>query len=151
MRPSGSVAHNLSIASSGVGELTSTATASALVSPLGRCLTNQLMTGRYPPSRRPLVRLGVQPAREGNVKDQPDTADAFSRRFDVTYPTAIDANTGSVQLAFAGKTAPNATPATFVLDPQGRVSARVLGAVDPSILRALVKTAAATPEQSPGG
>jgi thiol-disulfide isomerase/thioredoxin len=86
-----------------------------------------------------------------NVKDQPDTADAFARRFDVTDPTAIDANTGSVQLAFAGKTAPNATPATFVLDPQGRVSARVLGSVDPSILRALVKTAAATPEPSPGG
>ena len=81
-----------------------------------------------------------------NVKDQPDTADAFTRRFDVTYPTAIDADTGSVQLAFAGKTAPNATPATFVLDPEGRVSARVLGSVDPSILRALVKTAAATPE-----
>ena len=81
-----------------------------------------------------------------NVRDQPDTADAFTRQFDVTYPTAIDVNTGSVQLAFAGKTAPNATPATFVLDPKGRVSARVLGAVDPSILRALVKTAAATPE-----
>ncbi|WP_209560916.1 TlpA disulfide reductase family protein [Frigoribacterium sp. PvP032] len=81
-----------------------------------------------------------------NVRDQPDTADAFTQEFDVTYPTAIDVNTGSVQLAFAGKTAPNATPATFVLDPEGRVSARVLGAVDPSILRALVKTAAATPE-----
>ena len=86
-----------------------------------------------------------------NVKDQPDTADAFTRRFDVTYPTAIDANTGSVQLAFAGETAPNATPATFVLDPEGRVSARVLGPVDPSILWALVKTAAATSEVPPAG
>jgi len=81
-----------------------------------------------------------------NVRDQPTTADAFTQRFDVTYPTAIDVNTGRVQLAFAGKTAPNATPATFVLDPEGRVSARVLGSVDPSILRALVTTAAATPE-----
>ena len=80
-----------------------------------------------------------------NVKDQPDTADAFTRRFGVTYPTAIDANTGAVQLAFAGRTAPNATPATFVLDREGRVSARVLGAVEPSILRALVETAAETP------
>jgi hypothetical protein len=35
------------------------------VSPLGRCLTNQLMPGRIPWSRRPLVRLGVQPARQG--------------------------------------------------------------------------------------
>ncbi|NII51178.1 redoxin family protein [Frigoribacterium endophyticum] len=81
-----------------------------------------------------------------NVRDQPTTADAFTQRFDVTYPTATDVNTGSVQLAFAGKTAPNATPATFVLDAKGRVSARVLGSVDPSILRALVTTAAATPE-----
>jgi thiol-disulfide isomerase/thioredoxin len=81
-----------------------------------------------------------------NVRDQPDTADAFTRRFGVTYPTAMDADTGSVQLAFAGETAPNATPATFVLDPDGRVSARVLRAVDPSILRALIETAAATTE-----
>jgi peroxiredoxin len=70
-----------------------------------------------------------------NVRDQPTTADAFTQRFDVTYPTATDVNTGSVQLAFAGKTAPNATPATFVLDAKGRVSARVLGSVDPSILQ----------------
>lgn len=65
MRSSGSVARAWSIASAGVGAFTSTATASALVTPLGRCLTNQLMTGRYPRSRRPLVQLGVQPAREG--------------------------------------------------------------------------------------
>jgi len=65
MRSSGSVARTWSIASAGVGAFTSTATASALVSPLGRCLTNQLMTRRYPPSRRPLVRLGEESAREG--------------------------------------------------------------------------------------
>jgi len=60
MRSSGSVARTWSIASAGGGALTSTATAtpSALVSPLGRCLRNQLMPGRYPRSRRPLVRLG---------------------------------------------------------------------------------------------
>ncbi|MBD8140274.1 hypothetical protein IFT36_06900 [Frigoribacterium sp. CFBP 13605] len=78
---------------------------------------------------------------------------AFSALFLATSApdAAFDANTGSVQLAFAGKTTPKATPATIVLDPKGRVSARVLGSVDPSILRALVKTAAATPEPSPGG
>jgi hypothetical protein len=65
MQCSGSVAGTWSIASAGAGAFTSTATASALVSPLGRCLTNQLMTKRYPRSRRPLVRLGVQPARQG--------------------------------------------------------------------------------------
>jgi hypothetical protein len=50
MRSSGSVARTWSIASAGVGAFTSTATASALVSPLGRCLTNQLIAGRYPRS-----------------------------------------------------------------------------------------------------
>jgi hypothetical protein len=65
MRSSGSVARTWSIASAGVGEFTSTAPASTLASPLGRCLTNQLMPGPYPRSRRPLVRLRVQPPREG--------------------------------------------------------------------------------------
>jgi len=65
MRSSESVARTWSIVSADVGAFTSTATASALVSPLGRCLTNQLMNGRYPRSRRPLIRLGVQPARQG--------------------------------------------------------------------------------------
>ena len=65
MQSLGSVARTWSIASAGVEAFTSTATATALVSPLGRCLTNQLIPGRYPQSRRPLVRLGVQPARQG--------------------------------------------------------------------------------------
>jgi hypothetical protein len=65
MRSSGSVARTWSIASAGVGASTSTATAAALVSPLGRCLTNQLMPRRYLSSRGPLVRLGVQSGRQG--------------------------------------------------------------------------------------
>jgi hypothetical protein len=44
-----------------------------------------------------------------------------------------------MQLALSGQIAPNAVPATIVLDKQGRVAARVLGAVDgPSILDTLV-------------
>jgi hypothetical protein len=50
MRSSGSVERTWSIASADVGAFTSTATGTALVSPLGRCLTNQLMRGRYPRS-----------------------------------------------------------------------------------------------------
>jgi hypothetical protein len=65
MQSSGSVACTWLIASAGVGAPVSAATAAALVSPLGRCLTNQLMPRRYPRSRRPLFRLGPQPAREG--------------------------------------------------------------------------------------
>ena len=51
----------------------------------------------------------------------------------------LDARDGTVQLALSGQIAPNAVPATIVLDKQGRVAARVLGAIDgKSILQTLV-------------
>jgi peroxiredoxin len=74
-----------------------------------------------------------------NVRDQAATAESFERTFGITYPSTIDANTGSMQLAFSGKVAPNAVPTTLVLDKQGRVSARILGKIpDASVLRALI-------------
>ncbi len=75
-----------------------------------------------------------------NVRDEAGTAAAFERTFGVDYPTVLDARSGRVQLALSGQIAPNAVPATIVLDQQGRVAARVLGAVDgPSILQTLVR------------
>ncbi|MBT2503387.1 TlpA disulfide reductase family protein [Curtobacterium sp. ISL-83] len=74
-----------------------------------------------------------------NVRDEAGTAKAFERTFHVDYPTVLDSGTGTMQLALSGQIAPNAVPATIVLDKQGRVAARVLGAVDgPSILGTLV-------------
>ncbi|GGL67352.1 TlpA family protein disulfide reductase [Curtobacterium sp. C1] len=74
-----------------------------------------------------------------NVRDEAGTAAAFERTFKVDYPNVLDAGTGTMQLALSGQIAPNAVPATIVLDKQGRVAARVLGAVDgPSILQTLV-------------
>ncbi|WP_144763401.1 TlpA disulfide reductase family protein [Curtobacterium sp. 9128] len=74
-----------------------------------------------------------------NVRDQKATAEAFERTFKVDYPTVLDADSGTMQLALSGQIAPNAVPATIVLDKQGRVAARVLGAVDStSILDTLV-------------
>lgn len=74
-----------------------------------------------------------------NVRDEAGTAKAFERKFGVDYPTVLDARTGTMQLALSGDIAPNAVPTTIVLDKQGRVAARVLGAVDgPSILKTLV-------------
>ncbi|MCY1696023.1 TlpA family protein disulfide reductase [Curtobacterium sp. SL109] len=74
-----------------------------------------------------------------NVRDQAATAAAFERTFKVDYPTVLDADTGTMQLALSGQIAPNAVPATIVLDTKGRVAARVLGAVDgTSILDTLV-------------
>jgi cytochrome oxidase Cu insertion factor (SCO1/SenC/PrrC family) len=75
-----------------------------------------------------------------NVRDQPSTAEAFERRFKVSYPSVIDANEGRMQLALSGEVAPNAVPTTIVLDTKGRVAARVLGAIDgPGTLSALVR------------
>lgn len=75
-----------------------------------------------------------------NVRDQADTARAFARTFDVSYPSVVDADTGTVQLALAGTIAPNSVPTTLVLDRQGRVAARILGAIDgTSILDTLVR------------
>ena len=74
-----------------------------------------------------------------NVRDERDTAEAFERTFGVDYPTVLDARSGAMQLALSGQVAPNAVPATIVLDKQGRVAARVLGAIDgPVILNTLV-------------
>ncbi|TDN45847.1 thiol-disulfide isomerase/thioredoxin [Curtobacterium flaccumfaciens] len=74
-----------------------------------------------------------------NVRDEQGTAAAFERTFGIDYPTVLDAKSGEMQLALSGQIAPNAVPATIVLDKQGRVAARVLGAVDgPSILDTLV-------------
>jgi peroxiredoxin len=74
-----------------------------------------------------------------NVRDQAATAAAFERTFKVDYPTVLDADKGTMQLALSGQIAPNAVPATIVLDTKGRVAARVLGAIDgTSILDTLV-------------
>jgi len=74
-----------------------------------------------------------------NVRDQQSTAEAFERRFNVRYPSVIDANEGRMQLALSGEVAPNAVPTTIVLDTKGRVAARVLGAIDgPGTLSALI-------------
>ncbi|MFZ7086990.1 TlpA family protein disulfide reductase [Curtobacterium sp. RRHDQ10] len=74
-----------------------------------------------------------------NVRDQKASAEAFERTFKVRYPTVLDADDGTMQLALSGTIAPNSVPTTIVLDKQGRVAARILGAVDsPSILDTLV-------------
>ena len=74
-----------------------------------------------------------------NVRDQADTAAAFMHSFDISYPSIIDTDSGSVQLAFAGSVPANAVPTTIVLDQQGRVAARILGRLaDASILSTIV-------------
>lgn len=74
-----------------------------------------------------------------NVYDQPETSLAFARKFDIAYPSIIDANSGTVRLAFAGHAPPSAVPTTLVLDKQGRVAARFIGLIEaPSMLDSII-------------
>ncbi|WP_150307163.1 TlpA family protein disulfide reductase [Planctomonas psychrotolerans] len=73
-----------------------------------------------------------------NTRDQPATARSFAERWGTTYPSVIDVQDSTVQLAFSGSYAPNATPTTFVLDRQGRIASRILGEVDRGVLDTLV-------------
>jgi thiol-disulfide isomerase/thioredoxin len=65
------------------------------------------------------------------------SARAFVRNFGVPYPSIYDSD-GSQLLGFRDTLPPDAIPSTLVIDPQGRVAARVLGPVDESTLVGLV-------------
>jgi thiol-disulfide isomerase/thioredoxin len=74
-----------------------------------------------------------------NVRDQAGTAASFEKAYGVTYPSILDVESGSAQLAFAGPVPPAAVPTTIVLDREGRVAARILGQLtDASILKSIV-------------
>lgn len=77
-----------------------------------------------------------------NIRDDSATAQAFERSFDIGYPSVLD-DDGQIRLALRGQVPPSAVPSTLVLDREGRVAARVLGAVSRSTLGALVEDAVA--------
>jgi len=72
-----------------------------------------------------------------NGTDDAGTAQAFERQFEVTYPSIDDAD-GAALAALEGVVPISATPTTIVLDRAGRVAVRVIGLLDPAVLRALV-------------
>jgi thiol-disulfide isomerase/thioredoxin len=76
-----------------------------------------------------------------NFKDSPQNARAFDRRFKITYPSVFDGS-GQIGLAFRD-VPPNAIPSTLILDRQGRVAVRVIGATTYSALKPLVTAVAA--------
>jgi len=62
-----------------------------------------------------------------NVYDNASGAQSFEKTFDIPYPSALDADSGELRLAFAGDLPPSGIPATFIVDRDGRVAARLLG------------------------
>jgi thiol-disulfide isomerase/thioredoxin len=72
-----------------------------------------------------------------NTRDNPTDARAFQAEFGVTYPSVVDTD-GARMLAFRDTLPPAAIPTTLVIDRQGRVAARVLGAITETSLRDLI-------------
>ncbi|MDA3021648.1 MAG: TlpA disulfide reductase family protein [Actinomycetota bacterium] len=73
-----------------------------------------------------------------NTRDSPRSAEAFVKRFKITYPSVVDTD-GQLQLLFRDTLPPQAIPSTLLVDKQGRVAARALGIVSESSLRALIE------------
>lgn len=74
-----------------------------------------------------------------NIYDGPEQATAFEKTYGVTYPSLLAREDAELKLAFAAWTPLSAVPITLVLDGQGRVAARFIGAVQSeSILRTIV-------------
>jgi thiol-disulfide isomerase/thioredoxin len=74
-----------------------------------------------------------------DTRDSNAAATQFLANHGMTWPNLTD-DDGSLLLAFRGKVNPSAVPATLVIDRQGRVAARVLGAVRTDTLAALTST-----------
>lgn len=72
-----------------------------------------------------------------NTRDSDVSARAFDDRYGVTYPSVVDRD-GRLQLLFADSLPPQAIPSTLVIDPQGRVAARILGRASESTLRGVI-------------
>jgi thiol-disulfide isomerase/thioredoxin len=71
-----------------------------------------------------------------DVRDSPSEAQAFQRRFKVTWPSLDDPG-GRTLLAFRGVPS-KAIPTTWVLDDQGRIGARIVNEVDAATLADVV-------------
>ncbi len=75
-----------------------------------------------------------------NVRDTAETALSFDRAFGIEFPSIMDAQSGTVSLAFTGVVSPQAVPTTVVIDRNGKVASRILGRIEASILRTLIQT-----------
>jgi peroxiredoxin len=78
-----------------------------------------------------------------NIQDDRDAANAFERTR-ATYPSLFDP---ASKVALDFEVTPNATPATFVLDRQGRIAAAKRAAVTADDLRPVVERVAAEPAE----
>ena len=69
------------------------------------------------------------------TRDNPVNAEAFARKRGTPYPTLID---DSILIGFSKSLPANAIPTTVVIDRQGKVAARISGAVTVASLTHLI-------------
>ncbi|SDZ95744.1 Thiol-disulfide isomerase or thioredoxin [Bowdeniella nasicola] len=77
-----------------------------------------------------------------NPRDDQAAASAFEDTFEVPYPTILDPS-ATIVASMQGKVPLQAMPTTVVIDKSGRVSGRILGRIDPEILKGLIEDALA--------
>lgn len=75
-------------------------------------------------------------------------AAGFEEEYGIGWPSFHDPDS-QLLLRLASDVPPNAVPATLVLDPQGRVAARMLGRVETATLIGVVEDVAAATEAAP--
>lgn len=84
-----------------------------------------------------------------NTRDSQAAAQSFAGSKKLDFPHLVDAD-GRLQLLFADTLPPQAIPSTVVIDSQGRVAGRALGAVSESSLRGLIEPLIAERDSSAG-
>jgi thiol-disulfide isomerase/thioredoxin len=72
-----------------------------------------------------------------DIRDQPDSAQAFMQTFNVGYPSLNDPG-DEIALEFHSTVPPAAIPTTLIIDRSGRIAARIFGASSYAQLRALI-------------
>ncbi|MGH3431602.1 MAG: TlpA family protein disulfide reductase [Thermocrispum sp.] len=84
-----------------------------------------------------------------DTRDNKAAARAFVRNFEIPYPSLFDPD-GKLMLAFSGVIPLSAVPSTIVIDPEGRVAARVVGKVTYATLRGMVEDVLAERQETAG-
>ena len=74
-----------------------------------------------------------------NVRDNDASARAFERRYEITYPSIVTADSNEALLAFGPKLPPSAVPSTMIVDAQGRIAARIIGKTSYGTLTSLIE------------
>ena len=72
-----------------------------------------------------------------DIRDQPDSAQAFMQTFNVGYPSLNDPG-DEIALEFHSTVPPAAIPTTLIIDRNGRIAARVFGASSYAQLQGLI-------------